>query len=468
MMNKRKWYPILVIGLALLLVSSVIGCAPSDTKENIYAAFQEGYTAGFEAGYEKGLRDAPRNEERTQPPIEPPTDTQPIEPPILPVITNDTWTLSGNLYLLASRGAGYQIYQQVIGAHGYLGGSIDYIYQKISNYWNEIRQSNTLILFNATSENLSVLGSWPEQYKEVCPFTVNELSNINLPFALLKRQDDGTIRAIIIANSESKIVEFLSIMKNKQVPVNIPWCLLNGEIVASQTGGDWYKEPEVITDANFSVQYPEGYETDASNMLVWANQVVSTLQKSFPDFLDVIGSRIIIEIKDTGDPSHASADIGRTSIEFVAPSVAAKASNYYDRDWYTGNIAHELGHIFLDRYRNLAGGYLRSDVPGWFDEGFGEYLRLLVIGEQRFNEKYSWYAPEINKIIANGFSGISNVYAGGAWVLRFMDSKFGINIIKAIITSKQATFWAAVTEQTNLTPAQFEEQLKEWLKGWAP
>ena len=483
MMNKRKWYPILVIGLALLLVSSVIGCAPSDTKEDIYAAFGEGYTAGFEAGYEKGLRDAPRNEERTQPPIEPPTDTQPtepptdtqpIEPPILPgitVIENDTWTLSGKLYLLASEGAGYKIYQPVIDAYdyvGYLGGSIDYIYQGLPIYWHEIRTSNTLILFNATSENLSVLGSWPGQYKEVFPFTVNELSNINLPFALLKRQDDGTIRAIIIANSESKIFEFISIMKNKQVPVNIPWSLLNGEIVASQTGGDWYKEPEVIADANFSVQYPEGYETDASNMLAWANQVVSKLQKSFPDFLDVIGSRIIIVIKDTGDPAYAFADIGRTSIQFVAPSVALKESSYFDTDWYIGNIAHELGHIYLDRIRNLAGGYLRQDVPRWFDEGFCEYLRLLVHGEQRFDEKYSWYAPERNKIIANGFSGISNVYAGGAWVLRFMDSKFGINIIKAIITSKQATFWAAVTEQTNLTPAQFEEQLKEWLKGWAP
>ena len=400
-----------------------------------------------------------------------PLPTQPTEPPILPVITDDTWTLSGNLYLLTSQGtdppSAYSLQQAMGTKFGYLGGRVDYIYQKISNYWSEIRQSNTLILFNAAFEDLSILGSWPEQYKEVCPFTVNELSSINLPFALLKRQDNGTIRAIIIANSQSEILEFITIMKNKQVPVNTPWTLSNGKIVASQTGDGWYEAPKELSDANISVQYPEGYETDASNMLAWANQVVSTLQKSFPDFLDVIGSRIIIEIQDTGDPSHASADIGRTSIEFVAPSVAAKASSYYDRDWYTGNIAHELGHIFLDRYRNLAGGYLRSDVPRWFDEGFGEYLRLLVMGEQRFDEKYSWYFPEIPNITANGISGISNVYAGGAWVLRFMDSKFGIDTIKAIIASEQPTFWAAVTEQTSLTIAQFDEQLKEWLDGRA-
>ncbi len=402
------------------------------------------------------------SEETTPPP------THPTEPPILPVITDDTWTLSGNLYLLTSQGTGSSwTYWQAMDINGgSLGGSIDYIYQKISLYWNSIRQSNTLILFNATSENLSVLGSWPEQYEEVCPFTVEELNRINLPFALLKRQDNGTIRAIVIANSQSEILQFVVIMKNKQVPVNIPWTLSN-EIVASQTGGGWYEEPKVISDANISVQYPEGYETDASNMLAWANQVVTELQKWFPDFLNVIGSRIIIEIKDTGDPSHASADIGRTSIKFVAPSMAAKASSYYDTDWYMGNIAHELGHIFLDRYRNLAGGYLRSDLPRWFDEGFGEYLRLLVIGEQRFNENYSRYSSEIPNIIANGTSGISDVYAGGAWVLRFMDSKFGIDTIKAIIASEQPTFWAAVTEQTSLTIAQFDEQLKEWLDGRA-
>ena len=222
--------------------------------------------------------------------------------------------------------------------------------------------------------------------------------------------------------------------------------------------------PIPTTNDNFGVEYPEDYETDASNMLVWANQVVYTLQKSFSNFLDVIDSHILIVIKDTGDPSQASADIVNTSITFVAPSVAAEESDYYDEDYYIGNIAHELGHIYLDRIRNLSGGYLRSDVPAWFDEGFCEYLKLLALGEQCFDEKYHWYLPEIPNIIAYGIAGISNVYAGGSWVLRFIDSEFGIDTIKAIITSKQSIFMAALTEATNLTLAQFEEQLKEWLK----
>ena len=222
--------------------------------------------------------------------------------------------------------------------------------------------------------------------------------------------------------------------------------------------------PIPTTDANFNVQFPEGYETDASNMLAWANQVVYTLQKSFSDFLDVIDSRILIIIKDTGDPSHASADPANVLITFVAPSVAVEENDYYDEDYYIGNIAHELGHIYFYRIRNLTSGYLWSDVPSWFHEGFSEYLKLLALGEQCFDEKHHWYFPEIPNIIAYGIAGISNVYAGGSWVLRFIDSEFGIDTIKAIITSKQSIFLAALTEATNLTLAQFEEQLKEWLK----
>jgi len=397
----------------------------------------------------------------------PPTTT--TTPPVT-IVASDTWKLSGSLYLLTSQGTTDYVstYLKSFGfTPGFLGGSLSYVYSRLATHWGEIQTSNTIILFNASSEQLSILADWPDQYKEICPFTNQELTGINLPFALLKRQDNGLIRAIILANSEPEIITILGIMKDKPAPVNVPWTVSNNQIIDATTGGgSALKETKEISDTNFRIFYPEGYETDASNMITWANQVVTVLQKWFPDLLSVIGGRVIIEMKDTGDPGYASADPSRPSITFVTPSVAAKVSSYYDADWYLGNIAHEISHIIFDKYRKIAGGYQRTDCPNWFDEGFGEYLRLLVIGEQRFDANYSWYVPEINNIIANGLSGISDadVYAGGAWVLRFMDSKFGINTIKAIITSKQETFWAAVTEQTNLTQSQFEEQLIRWLK----
>ena len=53
MKNKTRWYSILLIGLALLLVSSFIGCGQSQSE-----AYQEGYKAGFTDGYEAGVAQA--------------------------------------------------------------------------------------------------------------------------------------------------------------------------------------------------------------------------------------------------------------------------------------------------------------------------------------------------------------------------------------------------------------------------
>jgi hypothetical protein len=48
--NKSKWYSILLVGLVLLLASSVIGCSSGYTQEDINTSWQEGYTQGFADG----------------------------------------------------------------------------------------------------------------------------------------------------------------------------------------------------------------------------------------------------------------------------------------------------------------------------------------------------------------------------------------------------------------------------------
>jgi hypothetical protein len=341
---------------------------------------------------------------------------------------------------------------------------MSYVYQNLEKHWLTMRGYNIIVLFNPSSEPLEILDDWPEQYKEAFPFSVSELTGINLPFALFKRQENGLIRAIVLANSEPEIRAFLDIMKDKPVPLDIPWTLENGVVTQAKEGGGWYRPKKELSDTHFLVKYYEGYETDASNMLIWGEDVAGKLLNWFPDLFTIIGSRVTILIADTGDPSHASADVESASLSFVSPSVATKQSNYYDKDYYVGNIAHELTHVIHDRYRKSVGGYQRSDCPNWFNEGLAEYFKFLVLGQQTFDAKYSRYRSEISSMSLNGTSGISDIYAGGSWVLRFMGSKFGTGAIVSIVKSKQSTFWLAVTEQTNLTSSQFEEQLKEWLK----
>ena len=53
--NKRKWCSILLVGLVLILASSVIGCAPRYTQTDLDAAREAGYNAGFTEGYKAGL-----------------------------------------------------------------------------------------------------------------------------------------------------------------------------------------------------------------------------------------------------------------------------------------------------------------------------------------------------------------------------------------------------------------------------
>ena len=50
MKNNSRWYSLLIVGLALLLVSSFIGCGQSQSK-----AYQEGYKTGFTDGHKAGL-----------------------------------------------------------------------------------------------------------------------------------------------------------------------------------------------------------------------------------------------------------------------------------------------------------------------------------------------------------------------------------------------------------------------------
>jgi hypothetical protein len=150
----------------------------------------------------------------------------------------DTWTLSAPLYLLGVIGGetfmevwSYQESWEL--SFGFEGSSsFDTLCQEqIPEHWDWIREDNTIIMFSTSLENLQRLSEWPEQYKEVFPFSVEELEALNLPFALLKRQDNGLIRAIILADNEADLLTFISAIKDKQVPVGVPWTLSNGEVI---------------------------------------------------------------------------------------------------------------------------------------------------------------------------------------------------------------------------------------------
>lgn len=54
MRNKHKWHSILLVGLVLLLASSVVACGKCYTQEDLDAAREEGYAQGYDIGYAAG------------------------------------------------------------------------------------------------------------------------------------------------------------------------------------------------------------------------------------------------------------------------------------------------------------------------------------------------------------------------------------------------------------------------------
>jgi len=227
-------------------------------------------------------------------------------------------------------------------------------------------------------------------------------------------------------------------------------------------------EPAVLDKANFTIEYPKGHEYDAEQMLEWASQVISILLPVFPDALVMIGKTITIYLKEDTKCGFCSGGWTGNSPEmtFPLPSICAQKSASFDAEWYLGNIAHEFSHILYMKYRMTkanVGGYNYSDVPSWFGEGVGEYFRLLVMGEDKFEKKYSWYEPEVEKIIKYGLAGCSNVYAAGAWALRFFNDRYGSNTITRIMKSSQKYFGDALQEETGVSPRGFKEEFQKWL-----
>jgi hypothetical protein len=88
------------------------------------------------------------------------------------------------------------MYQYLGFSSGMLGGNASYVFSRLGENWSSIlRQTITIILINPSSENLSTIDSWPAEYREICPFTSQELQQITIPFTLIKSQD-GKFRAV--------------------------------------------------------------------------------------------------------------------------------------------------------------------------------------------------------------------------------------------------------------------------------
>jgi hypothetical protein len=390
------------------------------------------------------------------------------------------WQITGASFLLPSEGLS-SINRRLIDSFrqrgiqpGLLGGSLSYLIEGLPQYRSSIHDSNTFLLLNAAEADLVVFEDWPEEDKHLIPLKLEELAKYEPPFAYLHRDHDKRIRAIVVGQSASQIELHMQALLEAPMPLGVPWTLMPAyEVITPLPASkSWVRSYSELEKGKLRIVYPDGYEQDARTMMAWATESLTRLSNSIPEAMDMVDGLVTIRLHETDrqQPGYASADVHSSTMHFVLPSLARRESSYYDRTYHLGNVAHEFSHILFERYRQRAGGYNRGSstggAPEWFTEGLGEYFRFLVIGKQAFEQNYSdRYDQELSNLRQNGLAKVNDVYAAGAWALRFMDERFGLPVIIAILENPEHTFWCAIEEETQLSQGEFDLQFREWLPG---
>ena len=458
-----------VVALVAILALATSGCSDGADQKR-------------EAELERRVAELERKlEENT------PTPSEEIKPDSgFNTIEESAWQVESPLYIIALGNTGAiqqkEMFEEAgIARIGLLGRStVGETVPLLSKYREGIENSNTIFAYNIKVEPLSMLGQWPEDFAFLLPLALDEmeLESQLLPFLYfqLDLNSPQIVRGVLIVRSPKDATDGVNYLLANDIQL--------GEVIRfSDDSGpvQGVSEPSSsVSNVNiqtlegdfFTVYFPEGYEADSQQMMEWAEQVLAKLLLVFPDILDVINLTVQIQLDLEMECGQALSKTGTgidPSIYFPPPSVCAQENSYFDDEYHLGNIAHEFSHIvYYEGYRKAYGGtnsYTSGDIPGWFSQGVGEYFRLLVMGEEAFDRKYSRYELEAKNLINHGFAGIDDVYGAGAWILRFLADRFGIDVITGIMKSPQATFWGAFEEETGLTASQLEEQLKVWLEA---
>lgn len=364
------------------------------------------------------------------------------------------------------------------GKGGMLGGSMTYIYDNIPKHIDSVRGRDSILVYDVDHEvGFDILKKTPACMDQILPFKPEELSQYAPPYIWFRLDTWGRQRGIaVVGGSEDvqgDIAALANLVASGKVPIDRPVTpQVDTYAMAAEplNPSTIPQQPTVVSSEHFEVVTHHSCVDDGPIMLTWAEETMDKLLTVFPDALDKVPYVSISVTVPSGKLQYGTAFAHTASnppkITFIAPSLAVKENPYYDKDWYIGNIAHEFMHCLYEKYSLAATGKSLSDrdVPMWFNEGVGEYARLIVLGESKFDAKQAeQYDPTIQKIIDEGLSSV-DAYSGGAWALRYMNSEYGHDKIASLMKSKEFSFSDAMKKELGVTLTEFEEGLKEWLK----
>lgn len=142
--------------------------------------------------------------------------------------------------------------------------------------------------------------------------------------------------------------------------------------------------------------------------------------------------------------------VGR--IQVLAPSAHASTvpgefPRDYDLVWYHRNLIHECTGAFIWLFSaQKQQGWRLSAAPSWFVQGLQEYVAVERSWPEARVRYQAKYLPRLGSAtVADQFSSVSDDYADGYLVLRFMHAEYGARAIHLWLSGTEHGFWEAAT-----------------------
>jgi hypothetical protein len=232
------------------------------------------------------------------------------------------------------------------------------------------------------------------------------------------------------------------------------------------------KEPEkprkwtLVETPYYHLHHDPAHETDAKQARDQLDRTIALLVKEFKPhpvekLLRAADCKIYLHAKpnDTASEGLASLRTGVQDGKYVAtidmltpsafrPGFRNSVGEPGGKDYFAKVLVHEYGTILLEQItRAKPKGWRFYDAPGWFVQGYEEFLgltlstahnRKVVLG------KYLALQKKDSRRVRIGFGiGVRDDYIDGASVLYFMHETFGKEKVQAILVSEADTFEAA-------------------------
>jgi hypothetical protein len=241
----------------------------------------------------------------------------------------------------------------------------------------------------------------------------------------------------------------------------------------------------VIRTPFYRLHHDAGNEADARKAREVLDDLIKALGKEFAgqkvdDLLRGIDCDIYLHAKPTDDISEGSASLesGVKDGKYVAtirlltpsafrPGFRSSIGEPGGDDYFAKVLVHEYATILLERAtRAKDKGWRFYDAPGWFVQGYEEYLGLTLSTPHNRNDvlaKYLALQKGDPLRVRIGFGvGVKDPYLDGAVLLHFMHEAFGKDKVQAILTSDAPTFEAAAGPALGVTLEEFRRRWEEW------